>query len=263
MYPTRLVNILFLLLLNFSLFAQKDDIPKKYKRIIKLNLTGVFEKTYYEQTNNKNNRLNIRQNTITEFSTNITPSFSYFTKRKDIVEFEVLARFFPYKRIKLDSSSKFFVNERFGKDLNTYTQSTLTEELKNRDFYLSTRVSYNFNLTKKTSKTIVTIGPLAQLYYIFSQTQLYTIVLPNQKVTTNRIGVDFEIIAKIGRNVGKRTYFEFSLPVKLMNVNYHSGLKNNNLGIKPIQVVNTLKNHFIDNSYYRQFTPQLSLGYRF
>lgn len=263
MYPTRLINILFLLFLNFTLLAQNNDEPKRYKRFIKLNLTGVFEKTFYEQTNNRDNRLNIRQNTITQFSTTLTPSFSYFTKRKNMIEFEVVSRFYPNKRIKLDSSSNFSFNERFGRDLNTYPQNALTEEWKNRNFYLSTRVSYNFNLTKKSAKTIFTVGPLAQLYYIFNQTKVYSLTFPNQKATSNRVGVDLEIITKLGRNIGKRTYLEFSLPLKLMNVNYHSGLKNNNLGIKPIQVVNTIRNYFIDNSYYRQFSLQLSLGYRF
>lgn len=130
-------------------------------------------------------------------------------------------------------------------------------------FGISTRNSYNFNLTNSLSRLKLTVGPSAILGYNFKKNAIYnSLYLQNQ----NLVDLNLGLITRAGYNIGKRVYVEAAVPIHIIDLSYGTELINytvvGTFRSKKFQYFNYFKKKSPD-LYSRRFDLVLSLGYKF
>ena len=79
------------------------------------------------------------------------------------------------------------------------------------------------------------------------------------------IGVDFELTPKLGFFIGKRGYFDITMPIKIVNIDYgrdyRYGQKAGGLR-EGFLFTNYLKTQFSKPDYQKRFYLQFAIGYR-
>lgn len=253
------VLFIFLLFCN-DLFAQKKNEPiSSYNRILKFNLTGNFNKIFYENVSYySSSPLVVFKDT--DFNVNRTLSLALITDKRNILEFELKTLLNTTRIIESDGKTpyKYSIQNTIPKDLNIVSRQT------DRNFFLSIRTSYNFNLIKQSSKRYFTIGPSGVWYYDFRKVApIYKNGLDDKRV----MGIDLEAISKFGVSLGKRFVCEAAIPFKIFNVNdseyYYSRKEERMRPAKTLIFNNYILERLVNKNYTRPFSVQLSLGYKF
>ncbi len=264
MHLKHLLTFLSFFLFYNGLFAQRKLTPiTNYNRILKLNF-AVNHNRIYRETSEYTNDLLVRKSSYNEnsFTTTLTPSISFITERKNILEFELKTSFNATKILESDGETPYISSSSFTKtipdDLNIVSRQ------KNKNLFFSIRTSYNFNLIKQSPKIYFTIGPSGVWYYDFRKVApIYKNGLEDKSV----MGIDLEAVSKFGISLGKRVVLETAIPFKIFNINdgdfYYSRKEERTVRAKTLIFNNYITERFVNKNYTRPFSVQLSFGYKF
>lgn len=251
--------LIFLLFYNGLLAQKKTEPVNSYNRILKFNLTGNYNKMFYENISYYNSsQLVVFKDT--DFNVNRTLSLAFITDKRNILEFELKTSLNTTKIIESDGKTpyKYSILNTIPKDLNIVSRQT------DKNFFLSIRTSYNFNLIKQSSKNYFTIGPSGVWYYDFRKVApIYKNGLDDKRV----MSVDLEVISKFGIYLGKRFVLEAAIPFKIANINdseyYYSREEGKMMPAKTLIFNNYISERLVNKNYTRPFSAQLSFGYKF
>lgn len=259
---------------SYSLLAQKDS--SNYRRILKVNWVLYSFKTRetiegVDADNQVITGVFFENNLFSKF----TPAISFITKKKNLLDIEFDLGF---SNSKLTKYGKNIIPARslYKTDIwgNYVYLDNLqeTEKQKKHDFYSFTRISYHYNILKKSSKVFFSVAPSAMLSIYDSKNisvsndkDVFFIADNEYILDSRRLDIQLFFIPKLGFFIGKRGYFDITMPVDIIGVGYgKSFIHDQIIGAKRegFLFTNYLKTQFSKPDYEKRFYLQFAIGYR-
>lgn len=255
--------------LSHDSYSQEKE---KYRHIFKLVESNIWQNSFYtfEDVDDKGVYV-LASDKDKSFTTRLTPAFTIITPKRNLIEFEPSVSFSGAKGLIFDKKNNKVIREKTATGVSDYykipdnlvTQNTI----KDRVFDFSIRTSYNFNILPKSSKNYLTLGPLLIWQYRYAK---------NHLVEWKRLGFSMEqrnllnlwvgTTIKFGMDIGKRGYFDLTLPQRLYYLSYgkedYDGVFGGTYRNKFVHY-DYIEDWFLKSNYYRRFELNFSIGYKF